>query len=101
MKPCNECPYKRTSERGFTSFREEARGTIEGTVGIVFAHKEGPVICHKTYKTSRSLCRGSLMFSANLETKDQCKEVFNTEEEMMIHHAYKEIDSEGKPRRKE
>lgn len=64
--PCNECPWRRRSIRGWT-------GPIDPIDWVDQAHGDGPIHCHKTITDGMDLddpdlvqCAGAARFRANV-----------------------------------
>lgn len=95
-KPCNECPWLRSSVRGHI-------GPHDPDQWVEMAHADGPIACHKTIDydgqdwSELRQCGGSAIFRANVyktprhpnvakaEARDE-ETVFSWDDEFIEHH---------------
>lgn len=94
-KPCSDCPWLRTSLRGWLG---------PGTTAdwITAAHADGPIGCHKTMESAdvqTKHCTGAAIYRANVfkstrtkwhrDVEQDTQQVFARSTEFQLHHGVK------------
>lgn len=84
---CCECPFVKTSVRGFTTHDPARRGTYHGASGVLNSVGAGDITekfpCHVN---PTRICEGHRRMKINLKEPSTHKECFDTWEEIKEHH---------------
>lgn len=95
MIPCNDCPFRRTTQRGYTTCDPARQGTLDACDGLLTTIAiQHPQTCHKHLGKIREHfsdfpCRGVQQFFRNQKAPGTHPKIFDNVSQFLEHHVTK------------